>query len=404
MRFCIDRSIIGTDRHLVSNDGLFHWSDVVPSETYHLTGAIKDDSDWCLDTVIRLSCADVDLLPPKKFVVPVSALAPSLLGSGTVPWQKLMPAAAHRGFIERIIRDVVLATVPSILGYYRAVWVPGNAVLRSLRPVAVDRQGWQLLLDARVGNVPAVASFMPDESGFAQRVFYNRFGSLTGRLTVSSGPQILTLNREYKGKIMRSRWGKDGRVVLIDFAALEARVLLYEYGQKCDEVDLYGALAKELNQSRKAVKGAVISELYGSSKHALGKALGMEGKELNSFVKRVKAMFNTKQLLARVKEQFVATGYIVNRYGRRVKVDEPLDNIMVNYYAQSTGVDVSFLGFHQVVEQLQSASAGVVPVFLLHDSVIMDVHNDSMAAVQAIKHVKVPGYVQRYFLRFEVVS
>jgi hypothetical protein len=236
--------------------------------------------------------------------------------------------------------------------------------------------------------------------GFALPVCYDRFKTLTGRLTVSSGPQILTLKREHRS-IIKSAYGDDGIVVAFDFAALEARILLYEYGRKCDDVDLYGVIASDLGHDRKAIKGAVISELYGSSKWALGKHLGIEGKELNMFVKNVKAYFNTGELLERVKQQFVATGKVINRYGRPINIDEPLDHIFISYYGQSTGVDVTMLGFKQVLDILVKKAPKTRPIFLLHDAILLDVHKEELTEVAKIKHVRVPGYVQKFPLRLE---
>lgn len=327
----------------------------------------------------------------------------SSLGDTPVPWHRVMPAREHLGFTKRLVEELLVTMDKAPLDYYRSTWVPANGVIRSLQQVAVDRQAWQRLIDSGEGNVSATRSFEPGLDGLAQPVRYDRFKTLTGRLTVESGPQILTLKREHR-EMMASVHGTKGGIYALDFAALEARILLYEYGRRCEDVDLYGMIAKELGRDRKAIKGAVISELYGSSKWALGKHLGMEGKELDSFVKTVKAYFNTRQLLERVKQQFIATGKVINRYGRQVTVDEPLDNIFVSYYGQSTGVDVTMLGFKQVVDRLEKHAPRVRPVFLLHDSILLDVHDDDLPAVRSIDHVKVKGYVQRFPLRLERVS
>lgn len=400
-RFCLDSCLIGTDRHLVVDDAGFEWSSIVPSDTWWLTGEAKPGSDWCLDTVVRLVGAKLVAQPPERFVAAMSLLTGSL--HGPVPWQKVMPSQEHQAFIRRLVDEAKVAMQPTALGYYRAIWCPGNAIFRALRPAMVNGSVWRDLMVAKEGNVPAIESFRPEADGFARPVSYDRFRTLTGRLTVDSGPQILTLKREHRG-LIGSRHGKDGTVVALDFAALEARVLLYEYGRRCDDPDLYGMIARELGQDRKAIKGAVISELYGSSKHALGKHLGLQGKQLNDFVKRVKAYFNTAKLLKRVKDQFVATGYLENRYGRRVLVDEPLDHILINYYSQSTGVDVTMLGFSQVVQRLAATAPRTCPIFLLHDAMLLDVHNDELQEVQKISNVKVKGYVQAFPLRLEKVS
>ena len=401
-RFCLDRGLLGTDGHLVVDEGTFQWTNFVPPETWHLNGTCKDDSDWCLDTALRLSDKTVQLAPPERFVRALSLLSGSL-GDAPVPWAKVMPAREHQGFAKRLVDEVGLAMAAAPLDYYRTVWVPGNGVFKALRPAAVDRTAWQALVDAGEGNVPAIVSFEPDDEGFARPVQYDRFKTLTGRLTVDSGPQILTLKREHRG-IIRSAYGENGTVVALDFAALEARILLYEYGRKCDNVDLYGMIAKELGHDRKAIKGAVISELYGSSKWALGKHLGIEGKELNDFVKKVKAYVNTRQLLDRVKQQYVTTNKVINRYGRPVTIDEPLDNIFVSYYGQSTGVDVTMLGFKQVVDTLAKKAPRVRPVFLLHDAILLDVPKEDLPIVQSIRHVRVKGYVQKFPLRLEKIK
>lgn len=397
--FCVDAGLLGTDRHLVCADSGYTWRITVPSDTWHLSGAVKPDSDWCLDTLMRLGKVELNLAPPVRFIN-----AMSLVQSGSnspVPWQRVMPATAHRAFVKGIIDQAAVAMARLPVDYYRGTWVPGNGVIRSLQRARVDKARFKALVDAGVGNVKAVETFKPDSRGHAQPVTYDRFGALTGRLTVTHGPSILTLKREYRDLFVPDT---DGCIVSIDFAALEVRVLLYEAGRGCPEPDLYAMIARELGYDRKAVKGAVISELYGSSKFALGNALGIKGRELDSFVKRVKAYFNTPALLKRIKSQFFETGHVINRYGRPVLIDEPLDHIFINYYAQSSGVDVTLLGFSQIVKRLAVEAPGVRPLYLLHDALILDVPERYIDAVQSIKAVTVPGYVQAFPLKVERLS
>lgn len=321
----------------------------------------------------------------------------------SIPWQKVMPARAHQSFVKGLVDQVVVAIDGTPQDYYRAVWVPGTQVLNALRPGFIDKGRWQELMAAGEGNVAAIRSFEPDARGFAQPVVYDRFKILTGRLTVQGGPQIHTLKREHRN-LIKSMYGKDGAVYAMDFSNLEARILLYEYNKHCPDPDLYGALAKELGYDRTAVKGAVISELYGSSVWALGKHLGIEGKELYDFVKRVKDHFNTGELLTRVKAQFVATGKVINRYGRPITIDEPLDHIFISYYAQSTGADVTMLGFKQVLDKVTEKAPRIRPIYLIHDSIIFDLPKEDLQHLQLIKHIKVKGYVQKFPFKLEKIS
>lgn len=382
------------------SQGSFSWLEAVP-DAWHLSGAAKRWPSKCLDTLFRLSGTKLDLSPPQSYT---NASVPFLSGSAfhaSPPWKRLMPSRAHRSFTEAIVSQVKVSTGGLLVNYWSDTWGPGQELLSLLEPARVDRTLWDTLMDTGEGNVLALASFMPEHGGLASPVTYDRLATVTGRLTVKSGPQILTLKKEHRRVIVPSR---PGHIVSLDFASLEPRVLLYEAGKRCEGADLYSELSKELDCDRNAAKGAVISELYGSSKRALGRALNLEGKELDVFVRRVKQYFRTKELLERVKQQFIETGFITNRYGRRVYVDEPMDNIMISYYGQSTGVDVALQGFLTLVKNMKECAPGVRPLFVLHDALILDVPHEHMEHVKGLSSVTVKGYVQRFPVKCEVLS
>jgi len=223
---------------------------------------------------------------------------------------------------------------------------------------------------------------------------------VTGRLTVDGGPNALVLRKEDRS-IVKSVHGDDGCIVALDFNALEARIALYENGRRCDDPDLYGSIADELGMSgmRKAVKGAVICELYGGNVHAMVSVLGIDKQQASKIVKDVRVHFGTKKLLDRVKKQFVESGRISNRYGRPVLVDVPNDNILVNYYCQSTGVDVALTGFGIVMDELSVRAPSARPLFVIHDGLVIDVMKSELEALESVNEVKVPGYVQAFPLK-----
>jgi hypothetical protein len=400
-QICIDSSVLGTEKHLLLDEG-YLWSSTVPAGFWHLSGKLKTYDDRCLDTLLKLNGTSLDVSPPARFVSAMSSLVSGSFQA--LPWSLIMPADAHRAFVKRLINSVK-ETFPTLnRAFYEAVWVPEAHVLRSLAPAKIDRRRFEFVLEESGMNHRVVDGFKPGIDGFAVPVTYDRFGTRTGRLTVESGPHILTIKKQYRDMIVPSHLG--GSIVSLDFSALEARVLLYEAGGSCPDVDLYSYISSEVfggSVDRKAAKGAVISELYGSSKTALGAALGIGGKELDDFVAKVKSYFKTIELKKRVKDEFLKTGTITNRYGRRIVIEEPLDHIFVNSYAQSTGVDVALLGFSNIVEDL-SSSPGIRPLFVLHDALILDVAPEDIEKVMSIKEVKVPGYVQVFPIKPEILG
>lgn len=396
--FIIDRQVLGTSRHLLANGG-FSWVDEVPSDIWHLDGKLKQ-TPKCLDTLLKLAGVTIELTPPERYFNSMMTL---MSGSAAwpPPWQDVMPKAAHRSFIESLVRQVAVALERADKNFYERVWVPGNHVFSSLQRATINKEIWEAWMESGEGNVGALRTFEPDDSGRAALAIYDRFGSRTGRPSMASGPNILTLKREQRD-IIGSRWGSQGRIAYVDFSALEVRVILYEGGQRCDSLDLYQELNEELFRGklpRDAVKGAVICDLYGQSKWALGQKLGLKGNHLNMFIDTIRSHFKTDALLARIKQQFVETGYITNHYGRRVTIEEPLDHILVNAYAQSTGIDVATLGFKRLLDDL--VGLRVEPVFLLVDAIIMDCHVDDFAKVQSMTSLNIDGYTQPWYLKVD---
>lgn len=395
--FCIDACLMGTDRHLLV-DGQYSWIDDVPENVWHMSGKTKSYSNRCLDTVMKLSHHVPDLNPPKRFVTAMSSLMKT-----TPPWSKVMPARDHRSFVKNLINEATVAIETINKDYYMNTWVTETAVLQALQPARINFKRFESLSKSG-GNSSIIESFRPDSNGYAKVVEYDRFSTKTGRLTVMSGANILNLKRDFRDVIIPSH--PNGAIAYIDFAALEARVLLYEAGGRCKDTDMYAFISKELfggTAPRNAIKLAVISELYGSGKYALGEVLNIQGNELDEFVGKIHQFFNTKELLKRVKNEFIKTGKITNRYGRQSLVSEPIDRIFINSYAQSTGVDVSLLGFSSLLQKLQLLE-GVRPIFVLHDAMLLDVPPEHIDEIKSITDVKVPGYVNQFPLKCEILA
>lgn len=404
-QFCIDASLLGTHLHLLCSSGSFAWSSTVPDGAYHLTGCIKPCHDRCMDTLLRLNAIELDLAVPVRFSTAMNLVMSS--SSMVPPWQKVMPQAEHRAFMKRLVGAATEAMAKADRGYFEGTWVPGNVVLRSLQRANMDVEAMATASMLAPRNAYVLETFKPSKDGTAAPVTYNRFGTLTGRCTVASGPSILTLKKEHRS-VIRSSYGARGKVMSIDFSSVEPRVALYEAGGKCDGEDLYTSIAADVGYQRDVVKAAVISELYGRSvwtlkqslkEHRVEEMKGISVERIKAalgtddLLRRIKDRFDTKGLLKRAKEQFIKDGYIVNHYGRKVKVDEPLDHVLVNYYMQSTAADVALLGFSELVSHMPSS---VRPLYLIYDALIIDVPIEYVEQVMKVTSVAVPGFVQEF--------
>ena len=389
----LDASALGSKEHLLVSDDGFLKVARRPQGTWHYTGSLKQESELCWDTVIKLSSIPSPSVPV-RYVNMMKSVAPSL---EDVPWSHVLPQSVYRKYLNELVslRD---RYDERSLRYYSSSWIKGNELLRKLRPARTDGSVIDDLLAGSVHNASVIETFRPRAGGYAPAPVYDRFGTVTGRLIVESGPNILLLKKEHKSVLRPSTAG--GAIISLDFASLEARILLYESGGRCEGPDLYSDIAARLGGlPRSTVKAAILAELYGSSKNSLALTLGMTDSNLSNFIKMIGEIIDTRKLLSRLKSQFLAEGIITNKYGRRIEVARPQDNIFINYYAQSTGVDVALMGFNEILNRL--GSDGIRPLFVLHDALILDVREDRIGDVESIADVSVPGYEQRFPLKAE---
>lgn len=397
--FVIDAKILGTKKHLRCVGDISSWVDKVLVSDYHLSGNEKHGK--CLDTLLHLGCQSLDLLPSKNFVKAMSFVTQR----EDIPWQKIMPSKTHEVFVKSVLDQITVAMVKLPFSYQMTTWEQGNGVLNSLCDIHVDIDEYNKIIASGDGNIGALNSFKPiDSLGTVKKPKYDRFGTRTGRMTIKKGAQILTLKKEHR-KMLRSKFGDEGCIVSLDFAALEVRVMLYEAGNSFDDVDLYGSIARDHfggTIERNVVKKAMIAEIYGQKKHTLGRALGISGKQLDDFIGRSRELFKIDVIKNKIKKEFINNCHITNKYGRCILINEPIDKIFINSYAQSTGVDVSLLGFKQIVDATKNDN-DIEPIAMIHDAMLFDCKKSKVNRLREFDKVVVDGYKQPFILKLELV-
>lgn len=398
-RFTIDRSVLGTPKHIVGDIEGYIWSDSVPRDTWHLTGESKfSPSSKCLDTLLKLCHKKTPSVPERYLNVIKSLITGSI--EVDIPWRYVIPQDEFRLFFKNVVQ-VTTETFSSLpFDYYELAWTSGTRVINSLKPAMIDENKLQLYIEQHGQNAPGLESFRPKRSGFSHPVEYDRFATRTGRLTVTSGPNILVLKKTCRD-IIKSSFDS-GYVVSLDFRALEARIVLAEAERYSEDDDIYNEISQSQFKGvlpRDVVKVAVLADLYGISKGALKARLGVSDQKLDSFLGVIRSYFKVEDLKQRLKLQVSSNGKMLNRFGRPLNIPEGQDNLLVNTYAQSTGVDVSMIGFDLLLRNL--GTEGIRPLFVLHDAIILDVHPDRIEDVKNIKNVDVLSYEKPFPLKFE---
>lgn len=398
-RFTIDSAVLGTKRHIVGDVEGYTWSDSVSRDTWHLTGELKSAAtSKCLDTLLRLTQRDLPSVP-ERYVVAMRHL---VTGSQVIPWQTVLPQDQFKEFFKNLVQETTDAFSGLPFDYYDIAWSAGSRVLGSLRPACIDTNFFNSAIQENPGS-PGLESFRPKRSGYAHPVTYDRFATRTGRLTVIEGPNILILKKDLRRIIKSSFDG--GSIVYLDFRALEARIVLAEAGRSSSADDIYQDISNVQFKGilpRDVVKVAVLAELYGISRGALKTKLGVSDQKLDSFISVIKDYFKVEDLRSRLRRQVALDGKMFNRFGRPLRVPESQDNLLVNTYAQSSGVDVSLIGFDNLLARL--GSEGIRPLFVLHDAIVLDVRPDRLEDVLNVRHLQIATYDQIFPVKADKID
>lgn len=401
MDVCINSKLIGSKQHvIVGPSSNVKLSKHIPSDVWHFNGKIKQKKEKCFDTLLKLEHVSIPFLEENAYGRAFSTLLKNR-STSHVPWRWIMSREHFKQHYERLVSEVSAYAESIDTSYHERVWKQGTKLINALQPAKIDFNKWKAYVESQDGNVKALMGFEPSEEGFAPVPNYDRFSTRTGRLTIKgSKSDILTLKREQRS-IFTSRYAREGSIVMIDFSGLEIMVSLFEAGMSLVGDDVYQVFNDNLfngSMKRKMVKQAVISELYGLSVYSLAENLDVSVNKAKDIALQIKTFLKTKELLARIKAEYAREGFIRNRYGRKVLIDDPRDNIFINSYIQSSGVDVTMLGFNDVVSKIGDRK--IIPLLLLHDAMFLDCHNSEISWLEsAVAKLHVDGYVQKFRIK-----
>lgn len=379
MSIFVCKDAIGTGQSLLLEDGQACWvTDEYPATFTYGCG----DRINASEPLFQLFDITLPELIPAEFI---QAMRTCGIDKG-VPWAHILP---KRKFMERFknfINALSAAEENIANNEYSNFFIETNRILNKLYSCQLDMDKAKHELEMTTSA--ALTSFLKaSKNAIIEPPQYSRVSTKTGRLTIKTGPQILTLKKEYR-EVLRSRFD-GGSLFEVDFTSLEPRVAFnITAGEKLlpgekSPTDLYQFFIEKSNIQiqRDTAKLAVLCSLYGAGTSKLRSVLQKDGSTFSAdmLVKRVESFFGLKEIFKMLNDQ-AQSGYITNFYGRPIEVTDTRRNILVNNFLQSTAVDVALAGFCQIVENIPSCR----PVFIIHDALIMDVPNGQEDKLQDI--------------------
>jgi hypothetical protein len=381
----IHKTILGFQQHLVVKDsGKIHKVKEIPDDQLLVFG------DPELKEIAKIYNLP---LPTFPFEPQLKAFQTVLKGSDQteVPWHLAMPSRAFRKNVEGLAEALHRTFSGINLDYYRNHYRKTLSFLGRMQPTKIDPRAWMIHKTNPELKTPHVFnSFQPDSNWFTPKVTYSKSDTKTGRLKVTEGPNILHLPKEQRN-ILTSRFGQDGKVMHLDFRALEPRVVLFINQLSpplsgnppllgCQTVgeDIYQDVLDTLGINdihRDKVKDVILSQLYGAGYEKILLGLG-DVRDPEGFIAAVNDFFGLDKIREQLFQEYEANNreFILSFYGRKLDTREAKPYMLLNYFAQSTAVDVALYGFRNIVRAI-NGNPLIIPLFVLHDALILDVHD-----------------------------
>lgn len=346
------------------------------------------------------------------------------IGQNTIPWELSLKKEIYEQEKNDFNNKVNSLLSDISFDYYETIFSQTRQLFSYLQPVKINRKQLDYFLLTEPSNSALTGFDKQEHEGWCEPPVYTLTSSRTGRMTTTSQHNILTLDKKFR-KIFMSKFGDDGKLIMIDFKSLEPRLLLLMSlvnkknkeknieERKSDfedtmfksstlitgnppllpfptsdilipeDVYLYVMKQTKLSQviSRELIKKIILMESYSSSKSNIVSLLTQHNiekpEEVYEIIDDFFSIDDFKKMyfswLSKMPRKFVN-----NLYGRVVAIEDGNGYMATNYVVQSTAVDVALLGFMNIMNALEKIPKSfdyIRPIFCIHDALILDVHN-----------------------------
>lgn len=400
MRVCILRTYLGSDRHLLLDTARperAEWTRGVPDDAWAL-GASVSNHPRDLRVLAQYARREIDWDIPARFrradeeaSVDVSRFIQTVPREALTAHVRSVAASAES--LDELARD----------SYINGQFAETRRQLGDVRAARVDPDAWRDAMSAE--SIPALGSFEPGGDGLADPVVYDQLGTLTGRLTVQEGPQILTLRRDLRRVIRPTRRGR--RLLMIDFVSHEPRVALSLAGGD-PPLDIYGWFLEERlpGRTRDAAKSAIISTLYGMSPGTLADRLECTLLEARAIIEAVRVTFGLDKLEKELARSHASRSVIHSAFGRVISPSSSSPGVLINSYIQSTAYDVAMAGFREILGMCAASLIETFVFFYIHDAMIIEVPERDEDRLRGLleQPIKIPALPGAYWAKAKEVT
>ena len=362
----------------------FHFKCSTVTRTFEKVETIEDgilvvNDTPEFNTICSLYDYQLPSFPSEKYKKPFEYIGTR---KNKIQWHLTLPTKVYKQEVVGFINNVIDFLSSVDLSYYYDIYNPTESLFGTIQRAKINsKKIFAYLADQSDKQDKSHLKTMLPYGDYAEVAQYTRLDTRTGRLTHPAGPRILNLQKKYRD-VVESRFEEDGDIWYFDYSSLEPRVLLSMHGKKDIPQDIYTNVISELNITapRAAIKTTILSRLYGAGENSIVYQLKDLVEYPESIIEIVDDYFQINELKAKLNDEYIASGHkrIFNYYGKPIHCPDVDPYKLINYFIQSTAVDVAMLGFNELIRRIALANLldWIVPVFVIHDAIVLDIHKD----------------------------
>lgn len=369
MLVLFENSFLGSDHNLIYDS---------KTEEYYFSS--ENIESWNIKDLLKafeLSGVDLDLS------VPLAYKKYELMIHKNIPWQKVMTKRHWQNWIENIVFNIRNNIQYVNFDYYNSVYLKISDLFKSIERIKINKEKFEKYLkkEKHPSVISQLRSFKPEQDGFCKKIEYIQDGTVSGRLTVKSGPELLILRKDLRD-IITSRY-ENGSIFFVDYISVEPRTALFLANKPVPD-DIYTDISQNLfgnNISRDIIKKFVLTTMYGGGADRISLDTNVPIDECRLYyLPKIKEYFSIPQLTKiLVKECKDQNGIIKNYFGRAIKVEDASGHKLYNHKIQSSAIEITLLGFHNILRTIKDLR--INPIGLIQDCLVLDVapeHKDNI--------------------------
>lgn len=361
----ISKNFIGGDSNFVVSGGKLK-----SGEADLLWG--EENPEKSLNVACKLQGVDVDIQIPKKW----KKISKTLHKFSEPNIKFLMPESSWSSLEKHWIQQLML--IDGELPYFTEHFSKHMKMASGLCPMHINEDVMREIY-RKQDNDSIKSSIKSFWSGneFCDKIVYNFAKTITGRMLVDSGPQIITIRKDIRKSIIKSRF-QGGSICSIDYTSIEPKFALWKSGKIVGErvyKDIEEQVFPDENLDRKHIKAFVLATLYGSGPSQVANVTGLDVENVRLYLQVVRNFFSTKKITeALLKERQANDGKIFSHFGRAIYTRSDKPHVLFSNYNQSSATTACLDGFCNMVDFVKEENLKILPIALIHDEIIWDVH------------------------------